>query len=933
MSTVTVNGQDFHVKEGTNYSVETVTNAAGRTVPAWIEGYGVIKPFAGAFETLPNPEEQAIPTVKFSKPGESKLVADLSTALKECGLKDGMTISLHHHLRNGCNVAPMIYTCLAESGCKDLEIAASSVHPVQAPTLIPLIENGQVVKIHTGLNGPTGKFVSEGNMKYPVVVRSHGSRVRAVVTGDIKIDIAVIAASAADLTGNANGLSGKNNCGPLAYAEIDSRYAKKVIVVTDTLVPYPCTPMAIKGTQVDHIVVLPEGEFIGNPKKISSTTTKLSRTEPGWTIAKMAADFMFESGYVKNGFSFQAGAGGASLGSVYFLGEIMRREGITASWANGGTTKYIVDMMKEGLVDKITTCQAFDIPAIESMITDMSRHVESSIDQYANPFNKHCVVHDLDVVVLGATEVDLDFNVNVNTHSDGYLLHNTGGHQDTAAGGKLAIIVAPVARGSNPIIIPRVTSITTPGECVDAIVTEVGIAINPKRTDLLEILKDSELPIYTMEELYEIGCKKAGRVPSAPSVKENIIGIIQWRDGTVIDVVYEVANPIPDGLKLKSDCIVKVEKIEGESEVEVLLYDNSPMVPVEEMRELALDMLKFYGLENVKISITDKVAEKWTIAARIEYALKNEFKVTGAYLLPLHPELENRQQRDKKAFRRSMLYVPGNNPYMMAKADCGADCVIYDMEDAVAPKDKPFARILARNALRAVPFGQTERQVRINQADFGLEDIRDIVKNAPVDLIFVPKVETAEELEAIEAVIDECNPDIRPYIVPLIESAIGVEYVFDIIKNNKENIVGLSMGLEDYTANIGAIRTKTDEESAWAQNRVNNAAAAFGLQSYDSVFSDFNDVEGLVKSVKRAKGLGFVGKRLIHPSQIKHTNKAFLPEAKELERAMAIVRAFNAANGGAVALGKKMIDLPVCERAQQVVRLAVKAGMIAENWE
>eukprot|EP00792_Barthelona_sp_PAP020_P006733 TRINITY_DN3066_c0_g1_i1.p1 TRINITY_DN3066_c0_g1~~TRINITY_DN3066_c0_g1_i1.p1 ORF type:complete len:921 (+),score=296.19 TRINITY_DN3066_c0_g1_i1:39-2801(+) len=916
-----------------NYSDETVTNAVGRVLPKYIDGYGEVRPFKGAFAVEPRTDVvRPSCQVRFDKPGDCKIVENLEQAMDLCGLDNGMTISYHHHLRNGDAVSNLIFDIIAKKDVKDIELAPSSVHPIQKP-MIPLIKNGNVTKIHTGTNGPVGKYCSEGNLKDVVIVRSHGGRVRAIQDGDINIDIAVIAASACDPCGNCTGIIGKSACGPLAYAEADSRWAKKVIVVTDNLVPFPCTPLSISGTNVDYIVVV---DSIGDPKKIASSTVVLAKSEPGLSLAKTAAKVIAHSGVMVDGFSFQAGAGGASLTSVFYLGEEMRKAGVTAGWANGGTTKVIVDLFKEGLVDKLTTCQAFDIPSIASMYDDIQHHVESSIDQYANPYNGHCVVHNLDCVVLGGTEVDVDFNVNVNTHSDGYLLHNTGGHQDTAAGAKLTIITAPVARGNNPIIVPRVTSVTTPGECVDVVVTDAGIAINPNRKDLIEALSNSPLAdqIKDIHALHEEGCRRAGRVPSAPETLDHIIGVIEWRDGTVLDVVRQVANPIPDGIKLKSDCLVEVEEADKNS-VDVILYDTAPVVPVDEMKALAMEMLEFYGAKNLHVMIKDNVSERWTLQSRLEYAIKTAVGSDKCYLAPLCEDAENRVHRPKEALRRSMLYIPGSSAYMMAKADGGADCVIYDMEDAVGLPQKPECRVLVRNALRAVPFGKTERHIRINQHQLGVDDILDVVKNAPLDVVWIPKVEDPiefkKQVELIKSVaFDQDHP---PYVVPLIESALGVERTFEIATVDQESVIGLSMGLEDYTKDIGAVRTKSDHESEWAQQRVNNCAAAFQLQSYDSVFSDFNDNEGLIASVKRCKGLGFVGKRLIHPNQVKPCNAAFLPEKSELDYALKVSAAFKGASGNAVALGKKMIDRPVYQRALHVIKLALQGGMIEGSME
>eukprot|EP01028_Stygiella_incarcerata_P010071 TRINITY_DN5072_c3_g1_i1.p1 TRINITY_DN5072_c3_g1~~TRINITY_DN5072_c3_g1_i1.p1 ORF type:complete len:1098 (-),score=291.53 TRINITY_DN5072_c3_g1_i1:177-3470(-) len=516
--------------------VKKYLNAAGRLIPEYVPGYGKTKRFEGAFANPPEEGKVAKMALRMFKPGDSKMCADIREALLKCGIKDGMTISFHHHLREGDAVVGMCMDVIKDLGIKDLTLAPSALFSVHN-ALLPLIHDGTVRNVEGSMNGPIGKMASLGGMKDTCVLRSHGGRVRAIYQGDLSIDIAVIAAPTADEYGNATGVIGKSACGPLAYSHADSLFAKKVIVVTDNLVQHPCSPIAISQANVDHVVVV---DSIGDASKIVSGTTKIALGDPvSETIARHAANATCLSGLLKDGCTLQAGAGGVSLASMKFIADVMEEKGIVGSWVNGGTTSLCVDMYKRGLVKKIITVQAFDIPAVLSMAEDYPDHVEINVDCYANIYNASCLVNALDVVVLGATEVDVDFNVNVNTHSDGLLLHGIGGHQDTAAGAKLTIITCPTARKTNPIILDRVTSITTPGECVDIIATEEGIAVNPRRKDLLEALKNYD-GLKTIHELQEIGEKKAGRKMVAPKVRDNIIAVIEWRDGSVIDVVYEV---------------------------------------------------------------------------------------------------------------------------------------------------------------------------------------------------------------------------------------------------------------------------------------------------------------------------------------------------------------------------------------------------------
>lgn len=516
-----------------------VVNAAGRRIPKVIPGYGPTRPFMGSFACGPSSAGGCPVVQRFAAPATSKLCASLAEALRRCGLCDGMTISFHHHLREGDNVVNQTMAAVQSLGVKDLTLAPTAFFNVHE-ALLPLIRSGVITRVEGSMNGAIGRFVSEGGMRNTCVLRSHGGRVRTIHEGLLKIDIAVVAAPVADAFGNANGLFGVNACGCLAYSKADSLFAKKVIVVTDNLVPYPCSPIEIAQTHVDYVTVV---DSIGDAAKIVSGTTRIADTGQALAMARNASQLAYESGYLKNGCTLQAGAGGSSLSSMKFMGDIMAEKGIRGSWVNGGTTEICVDMLHRGLVESLITVQAFDISAVESLRKDKS-HCVMDMDAYANPFNAGCVVNQLDVVVLGATEVDVDFNVNVNTHSDGYLLHGIGGHQDTAAGAKLCIITCPTARGANPIVLERVHTVTTPGECVDAIVTEEGIAINPRRVDLLEKLKGSALPLRSIEELRKLGLSKSGRSvpPPSPAVKDRIVAVIEWRDGTVLDVVREVAE-------------------------------------------------------------------------------------------------------------------------------------------------------------------------------------------------------------------------------------------------------------------------------------------------------------------------------------------------------------------------------------------------------
>ena len=500
-------------------------------VPDYIEGYGKVRHFQGAFTLKPEGMSAGV-KLRCSDVNENKLLPDIKAAIKASGLKDGMTISFHHHLRNGDYVMNQVLDACSELGLRELTLFPTALFGVHEH-LIQHIKSGVIGRIMGSVNGPIGRLISEGGMKVPVVLRSHGGRPRAVMSGDVHVDVAFIAAPSADPCGNMNGTMGKSACGSMGYAFTDAQYADCVIAVTDNLVNFPISPVSINQTRADYVVKVPS---IGDPSGIVSGTTKITRDPLRLLIAKYASRLIEESPYFKDGIAFQTGASGIALAVTAFMKKAMLQRNIKGSFGLGGITGYFVDLLNEGLVEKLLDVQSFDLKAIESIGKD-PRHVEISADWYANPWNAGAAVNMLDVVILGATEVDRNFNVNVNTEADGALLHGIGGHQDTAAGAKLTIIAQPLLRGRIPCVTEQVLTVTTPGEVVDAIVTEYGITINPRRKDLIDACAEiKDVPVIPIEELAERSARMAG-VPEPVHVEDRIIGVVEWRDGTVIDVV------------------------------------------------------------------------------------------------------------------------------------------------------------------------------------------------------------------------------------------------------------------------------------------------------------------------------------------------------------------------------------------------------------
>jgi citrate lyase subunit beta / citryl-CoA lyase len=390
------------------------------------------------------------------------------------------------------------------------------------------------------------------------------------------------------------------------------------------------------------------------------------------------------------------------------------------------------------------------------------------------------------------------------------------------------------------------------------------------------------------------------------------------------------------GETVRSDCHVKLElkddggiKLNVDSKVEAMYGDR--------IKALLMNGLKELGIGSCEVFLEDHGALDFVLAARLESAAKRAgIAKEKEFLLPVNPAAL--KPAVKERFRRSRLYLPGNEPkFFLNAALHKPDGVILDLEDSVSPLEKDSARLLVRNALRAVDFGDCERMVRINQGALGVDDLEAVVPQN-VHCILIPKVETGEHVRAVDATSERIRKakgfEQATFLMPIIESALGC-FEATYIASATSNIVALTIGLEDYTADIGAERTQEGTESFWARSVVVNAARAAQVTPIDSVFSDVGDMDGLRKACLEAKALGFEGKGCIHPRQIAVVHEAFAPKEKEIQKARKIVLAFEEAqkNGlGVVSIGSKMIDPPVVKRAVRTVNLALKLEMINENW-
>ena len=507
-------------------------NSLGREIPETYAGKKLI-PYQNPWSLQPNAERSTRAIRRIAHHG-SKLIGSLREAIIATGLKDGMTISTHHSLRNGDRLLNDLVREIDALGIRNITIASSSVHLVNAE-IIPYIQKGVITRLECGVNGLIGEMISKGELNCPITVRSHGGRARSLITGEVAVDVAFLAAPCCDEYGNFNGMYGPSACGSLGYALVDAQHAHKVVAVTDNLVPFPAVPVSIPQSVVDFVVQVPS---LGDPKKIVSSTLKITTDPINLQIAKYATMVIEASGYLKNGFSFQTGSGGTSLAVAEQVRQIMRRDKIKGSFGCGGITGNFVDMLEEGLFEALFDVQCFDLKAVQSLGRNQ-RHMEMTAGTYANPFNCGAIVNRLDCAILSATEVDVDFNVNVNTESMGYLLHNTGGHCDVAAGAKVSIVVAPSIRGRLPIVRDAVTSITTPGETVGVIVTERGIAVNDNLPELKAELIRRRAPVKDIRQLRDEVYAVTG-VPRPVEFEDKVVGLIEYRDGSIIDVVRKV---------------------------------------------------------------------------------------------------------------------------------------------------------------------------------------------------------------------------------------------------------------------------------------------------------------------------------------------------------------------------------------------------------
>ncbi|MHA1966402.1 MAG: citrate lyase subunit alpha [Candidatus Hodarchaeales archaeon] len=509
-----------------------IQNILGRNLPKQVFGV-IIRPYKGIHASKTSGKRVGPKYQPYYVTRETKRFYDsIDTLLDRLPLYDGMTISFHHSLREGDNIVVPIVNAIASHGIKKITLAPTALFAVHKP-LLEHIESGVIGRIEGSMNGPLGKAVSMGEVPIPTMLRSHGGRARAVQEGSLHIDIAFVGASACDFLGNLTGIIGNSSFGSLGYSlETDSLYADVVIAVTDTVFEDPLTHISIPSSRIDSILQV---DSIGNPAKIASGSLNRKVSPNRLDIAVTATQVMYESGFLDPGFNWQAGAGSMSLATSKYLKELMIDKNLNGSYIFGGIATNSVELLEAGLFDTIYDAQSFDMRAIESLRNNPN-HVEVSIDHAYNPFNKGCIANYTDFSALGATEVDTNFNVNVSTFSNGIINSGIGGHQD-AARSKISMILLPLAR-KVPSIIDSVTTVSSPGDCIDIVVTDGGIAVHPKRKKLKKRLQKAGLNVRSIEELKEEAMSLAQ--PIDINLSDKITTLVEYRDGTHLDVIYQV---------------------------------------------------------------------------------------------------------------------------------------------------------------------------------------------------------------------------------------------------------------------------------------------------------------------------------------------------------------------------------------------------------
>ena len=473
----------------------------------------------------------------------SKVARSLEEAIRLAGLKSGMTVSYLHNLRGGDRISKRVIETIQKMGFKGIVLAPSSMNAYEEPTVAECMLDGTVRRLDSTALGYSvvSKLIQAGRLDEVCTMRTHGGRPQAIENGSMHIDIAFIYASQCDESGNCNGVGGKSAFGSMGYAMPDAQYADRVIVVTDHLQKDPVYPISIDQTHVDFVV---EVDSLGILDELASDALRPTKDPVNLLIADYAAQIIKHAGYIKDGVSMQTGAGAISLAVATKIEQYMSEEQVCGRFAMGGITLPLTRMLDKGLFRVLYDVQDFDLESIRSL-RERGRHIEVSASMYANPEARGgCIVNDLDCVVLGATEIDIDFNVNVHTDSNYNCISGAGGHGDTAEGAALTIVTAPAYRARSPILLDKVALVSTPGRCVDVFVCQRGIAVNTSagnNFELKERLLDAGLPVFDIHDLKTMIHKYTG-TPAPVKKGGKVVAEVMWRDGTIIDRLMTKAD-------------------------------------------------------------------------------------------------------------------------------------------------------------------------------------------------------------------------------------------------------------------------------------------------------------------------------------------------------------------------------------------------------
>lgn len=463
----------------------------------------------------------------------NKIINNFEALIGEADIKSGMTISFHHHLREGDRVLTDILEKLYKNGIKDINLVATSTLNTHEK-IWEYIKNGTVSVLNTsGLKGALAEKCINGEFDNPVIFRSHGCRARAVSDGELKIDIAFIAAAKCDIYGNATGCYGKNSFGSSGYGIWDSLNSVKTIIVTDDISETLLSHISINSSDVDFIY---ETASIGNNSEIQTGSLKPKIDTGSRIIASDTVKIITEC-FDTETLKIQMGSGGISTAVSEELMKKLSEKNKKIDWILGGITKYSVEMLKNHFVNSLIDVQSFSPECSESIFSDKNHH-EIDVNSYANPKNKNAYVNFLDIAILSALEIDTSFNVNVLTASDGTIKGAIGGHQDVAEGSEITIITAPLLRGRIPIIVGKVKNIVTQGKFADILITDFGIAVNPLREDIKELFKNKNIPFKDINELRKIAVTLSGEITEPEFDTDKTVGIIHDRYGNIQSYIY-----------------------------------------------------------------------------------------------------------------------------------------------------------------------------------------------------------------------------------------------------------------------------------------------------------------------------------------------------------------------------------------------------------